>query len=259
MNFFDQIRIRMKEHGAPGTVLLIALMIASFLMHWIVPIASWPPLSMATSLWPSEFWTVLSYPLGLSNGGILALILGSMWLYGMGGIVERDMSTTRFLKGAIAFTLLCGLSFWLGSKLAGIPATLSGFWLLLSAVTVAWGSRYPTSMAMFMFFIPIQARWLAWISVLLVFFGTVPQLALFSAAPLAVVWLFASSRLPVPYSGGLAEKRRSATKTRSGMIASTEFLADVRKREQEREERERLRKLFESGMIDNEGDEGKPR
>jgi hypothetical protein len=62
-------------------------------------------------------------------------------------------------------------------------------------------------------------------------------------------YLFASGRIPwLPYAGPSTKYKPS----KAQRAREQTFFDDVRKREQERTERERLRKLFESSFDDND-------
>lgn len=198
-------------------------------------------------------WTFLSYPL-FPAGGLLAVLLGGWWLWGIGGIVERELGSLRYLAMIVLVTVLAPIFMWLGSMAMKLDGTLAGYWMILPTVTVAWATRHPSDNVLFMLMLPIQARWIGLISVLFVFFGSPPQLAPFAVCPLALVWAFADNRLPISYGSSAARK---GARSRSGPIDDS-FLSDVYHREKEREERERLRKLFEGGLIDNE-DKGPPK
>lgn len=194
-------------------------------------------------------WTFLTYPL-FPAGGLLAVLLGGWWLWGIGGAVEKEIGWLRYLSMVLAVTILAPLFMWLGAAITRSDGTLAGYWMILPTVTVAWATRHPSDNVLFMLMLPIQGRWIGWISVLFVFFGSPPQLAPFAVIPLALVWAFADGRLPISFR---PTQSRAGARSRSGLPIDDNFLSDVYRREKEREERERLRKLFEDGMVDNDG------
>lgn len=237
----------------PVTFALILLLAVSFITFWSMRSAPMGfDLIFSTRNPLNAPWTFLTYPL-FPAGGLLAVLLGGWWLWGIGGIVEREMGSLRYLALIVLVTLLAPICMWLGSMAMKLDGTLAGYWMILPTVTVAWATRHPGENVLFMLMLPIQARWIGWISVLFVFFGSPPQLAPFAVIPLALVWALADGRLPIPYR---ATPKREGARSRSGLPIDDAFLSDVYRREREREERERLRKLFEDGLIDNE-DKGK--
>ncbi len=234
------------------SVSFIALIVASFLIGWgtqkdIASLIAFNTETAATKPW--QLFTYLLVP----SYDLIGLLFASFWMWNIGTAIERDHHSPRFLSILALYTVLAALCLWLGSAITGISGVLVGAWGILSCVTVLWGTRYPNLTTLFMFVIPIKAKWLALLSVGLVFFGSNPALAIFAALPLILAALFARDQLPIKYGARTSSAKRS-TKTRSGMSTSPEFVADVRKREQERADRERLRKMFEDGMIDNEKD-----
>ena len=75
-----------------------------------------------------------------------------------------------------------------------------------------------------------------------------PPAAIAMLLPLGLAWLFASDRLPIGYrsgSGGGGSRRQRFTVVRGAKEYDDGYFEDVKAREIEREERERLRKLFE--------------
>src|SRR2546421_141626 len=115
-----------------------------------------------------------------------------------------------------------------------------------SAFSVMWGRENPTATILLMFIIPISGKWMAWLSAALVFFQTQPpQLAPFAALPLLLAYLFAANKLPVSYS---RHDRRYTAPAKKTERYDRKYYEEVRRREQDRNERERLRKLFESSV-----------
>ncbi len=234
------------------SVTLIGLIVILFLLGWGIQRDISSLLAFNTLTSAAKPWQILTYVF-VPSYDLIGVLFASFWMWNIGTVVERDQGSPRFAAILGIYTVLAALCLWLGSAITGIPGVLVGAWGILSCVTVLWGTRYPNMTTLFMFVIPIKAKWLALLSVALVFFGSHPALAVFAALPLILAALFARDQLPIKYGSGPSSAKR-VNKTRSGMPTSPEFIADVRKREQERADRERLRKLFEDGMIDNEKD-----
>lgn len=240
---------------SPGTTLIVALVAAGFLMSFLTSGRLAEPLVFEPAGALARPWTFVSYVLAYSPFGFLAAFFIGLWLWGLGQVVESDLGTPRFLGFFFGITALGAIAFFLGSVATGLTATLSGAWIPTAAVTVAWGTRYPNLPVRFMFVLPLTGRWLAWIAAALVFFGTGnPLLALFSAIPLVLAWAFAADKLPfLPYSARFGRSGRSRRERQREQLEHERYLENVRKREQERREKERLRKLLESSIDDSDG------
>ena len=196
---------------------------------------------------PMEVWRWLTWPIATGAMGPLGILFGCLWLWSMGGVVERELGSMKFGLFVLSVTLLSAAMAVLGGAIVGIAPLLAGLWVMLVAVTIAWGTRYPTMPVTFMFVLPLQGKWLAWISVALLVFAMDYRLAPFLAVPLALAYLFAADKLPIRYSA-----RPVATgPTKRQIEREGRYFDDVKRRETEREEKERLRRLFERSLIED--------
>jgi len=108
--------------------------------------------------------------------------------------------------------------------------------------------------------IPLSGKWLGWVTVattiLLAGFGN-PLLGVVCALHLPVAFAFASNRIPAfTYNRGASTSFAKAKMGDRANLKKSEkmdpkYYDEVKKREKEREERERLRKLFESSIQDD--------
>ncbi len=199
---------------------------------------------------PSEVWRWLAWPIATGAMGPLGILFGCLWLWSMGGVVERELGSPRFGLFLLAVTLLSAAMVVMGGAIVGIAPMLAGLWVLLVAVTVAWGTRYPAMPVTFMFVLPLKGKWLAWISVALLVFAMDYRLAPFMAVPLALTYLFAADKLPVRYSA----RPVSMGPSKRQIEREGRYFDDVKRRETEREEKERLRRLFERSLIEDPDD-----
>lgn len=256
MSVFSDFQSSARRLGAPVCVGLVIAMILTFLVQAFT--ASQFPTSdfvFNTAFGFSKPWTLLTYPfvtVGSASNGLLGLVFASLWLWGIGSALEREMKSIRFAIAWVAFSVMSALFLFAGAKIFDIAAPLYGAWSVLATITVMWGTRNPDQTVMLMFIIPIKGKWLAWLAGLLAFFGTVLQLGVFAALPCIVAYFFAADKLPIRFAGGSSRssKKGSASVRGAGMY-SKEYFEEVQKREKEREEKERLRKLFERSLIED--------
>lgn len=196
-------------------------------------------------------WTLFTYPLSSAGDGrdaIFFLIL-CWWFYMVGSSLETTLKPRGILLAFGAFAVLGSLSIWLGSLVMPGALTLVGPSLPVAAMTVLWGARFKTSIVQLMLVIPIQGRWIALLTALLVLFGYgsgAPLMGLFACVPLALAWAWGDNRLPFfPFDPVTAKPKLS----KAQVEAEERFLREVKERELHRrrreKENERLRKLFE--------------
>jgi len=239
----------------PATFAFIGLMAVGFLLSWL-PSTREPVMQLAAL--PSNAplpWQFLTYPLFIGNAGsaLLGLVFGAYWLLMIGQTFEGSVGSRAMAALLVGFTAIAGAMFWLGSLVAGSPGLLFGPYLTISYLTILWAARNPEQSILFMMFIPLKAKYLALLTAALVLFGYgagAPVVGVALVLPMAAMWFFSRQLFgflsPSP-SGGRTrrEKAKEEREFRS-------YMDDVRTREQERMERERLRKLFEDSVSDDD-------
>ncbi len=176
-------------------------------------------------------WTLITYP--LLNPDPFSLIFGLLWLWFIGGTLERTWgSTLYFILTALA-TILTGMAmsvvacFFLGGDFR-----IFDLWLPLVAITWAWSGVYPEREMLFFGIVPIKAQWLAWINAAFIFFQymRIHWLMGFAAiSGILVVYLFRGKTLGYglrfwawnhgfPLRGWYQKKRHEAKKKRFRII-----------------------------------------
>lgn len=247
-----------RRSRAPATLAIIIASLAIFVLSWFMHGKLLEPLTFWTD-WKRP-WGILTYPFANSGDGtgLFWFLIELYWLWWVGTSAEQDLGTPKFLGFFFAMTALAGLFIWAGLKIVHPEAigALGGLSLPVAALTVAWGTRHPHENILLFAIIPIPGWILAWLTVALVLFGMgsefqAPLMGLFACLHLGLAYLFASNKLPaVTYSKGV-----SFTKPQGPLKAAErqdkKYYEDVKRREQERAERERLRKLFESSIDDD--------
>ncbi|HEY0866563.1 MAG TPA: rhomboid family intramembrane serine protease [Fimbriimonas sp.] len=253
MAFVDDARSWARRQGAPITIGVIAALVAAFLLSWFT---SGQPFGLL-ALIPERLlpWTLLTYPLAHTGDGtgLIWFLFLLLWLYWVGASVEQELGPRKYALAWLAMILIPAVVLGLGSLAFGRPVTLYGAHLPLSGLTVAWGVRNSGSIIRLYGIIPLSGRILAILTVVLVFFGygtMSPLIGVLAVAHLALAWLFGMNRLPgFSYSRPVEVYKPS----KAQLEKEARFRDEVRQREKERLERERLRRLFEkSGLDDKE-------
>jgi membrane associated rhomboid family serine protease len=192
----------------------------------------------------------------------LSLLFHAYWLYSFGGMLERSWGSRNFLALFFAFAAIGVLVFIPASLLLGKSVTWGGLDLVLAAVTVAWAALDPELDICF-WFIPMKAKTLAALFVLLVFFSVGlsyrdPVLAFFTLAAPAAAWYYVRKmprlNLGSPFGGQRAPRREPLLREpllREDPPRERVTRRNPLRRRQEQQEIERLRKLLGE---DDDGD-----
>lgn len=250
MNPIREFISNAKRSGAPATTAIVAGIAICFLASFFnVGQQVFSALAFSASGALAQPWTFLSYPLAYPATNLIGALFLCLWIWGIGGSVERTLRTQRYVSFWIIMTLLGSVFVFAGSKIMAIEGFLFGAAIPTAATTVVWGVRNPNVEVRLMFVLPITGRWLAWLSAALVFFGTQPQLAPFAALPLLFAYLFAADKLSfLPFSSGRLTKAEAKRESRRVF----EVIDNAIDRQKSRAEREKLRRLFENSGIKDE-------
>ncbi|HVT10765.1 MAG TPA: hypothetical protein VHE55_00745 [Fimbriimonadaceae bacterium] len=245
------------KQAAPATIAILALMIASSIYWWSVHQKGIEGL-MITSEWTSSPWQLVTYSFAyepLSNAlSLMFFTVLLVWVFYAGSSVEREIGPGRFAALWFATGAIPALLIGLYATVAGIHFGFGGPFLAADGITVAWCARNANSSVYLYGVLPIAGKWLAVLSAVGIFFlygAGQPVFGVLAAAPLILPWLYASNRLPgITYRGEpRAASEKQNLKRHERM--DNKYFEDVRRREQERAEREKLRKLFEDSMKDD--------
>jgi membrane associated rhomboid family serine protease len=134
-------------------------------------------------------WTLLTYP--LVSLEIIGMLLYGLWIYFIGSALERAWGTFNYAIFFIAVTLISGLSMEIGALLLHTGNIVNN-WLPLTGVTLAFCLLMPYE-TIILFIFPIQARWLGWLEMAIVFFtyaARSPLLGFFALAGCGVAWVW---------------------------------------------------------------------
>jgi len=176
----------------PATWAVIAANALTVVVAFVGGGALWWPLVFHTSTWTATPWSPLTYPL-VGAGGILWVLLGGFMLWLFGGSLERSWGLRGYLVFLALVSAATALGLWVGSFLTGRGAFLAGLGMPLAAAVVAWAAINPRERLLLYCVIPIEARWLAIGSLILVFFSFPFPLGLFALAGGGAGWWYVRS------------------------------------------------------------------
>jgi membrane associated rhomboid family serine protease len=155
------------QSGFPLTIAIIAFnFLTMALTAFRVPVAPYLALSIPDTL--MRPWTLWSYP--LVSLDVIGMLFYGIWLFFVGGSLERGWGTRFYGIFFALMTVISALGLIAGSFLLHVPVVVNN-WLPIAALTLAWCLLNPNEEVRFYFFIPIQAKWLALLEVVIIFFS----------------------------------------------------------------------------------------
>jgi hypothetical protein len=201
-------------------------------------------------------WSFLTYPwaqMPFTDGlSLIFFVFLMMWMFMCGNFVEHEMGSARYAAFWFVSTALIAIFLWAGMHLLNANAVFGGAYLPVSAVTMLWCARNQTTTIMLYGIIPLTGKWLAIVDlviILLLYGNGNPLLGAIACVPLVLAYLYGLEKFPgLSYRG--VPKAVHATRAQSRY--KEEYFDEVKDRERERQERERLRKLFEGSLNDDE-------
>ena len=163
----------MRRSQIPVTLSLIAVCALLFLIDFFSRhmLALSPYFDFKTPfLTPLALISMFAYP--LLNPDFLTVVFASLWLFWVGGSLERSWGSARFALFFFGITAASGIGVYFGSLLMHEEGSFlrGGLWLPVTSLTVAWATINPLQTVMLYGIVPIQARWIALFEVGVIYF-----------------------------------------------------------------------------------------
>lgn len=160
----------------PLTKLILLLWVLSFLLVILTsrpgqpsPLFFW--LRFDPQVVPQLFTGLVTYPL-LIGIDIFSLLLTGLVFFWFGGSLERSWGWRRLLLFLLIANAAAALVWEAGVLLlARSPVPVAGPWFMLSSVVVAWAWLNPEETILLWFVLPLKAKWIGWLDILLLYFG----------------------------------------------------------------------------------------
>ena len=218
----NRIRYRLAREGCPATLCLLLATAVLFVIGSLLPaadrlIANW--IAFDSSHWFRAPWSLVTG--SLISGGALMLLCNAIWIWFVGGTLERSLGTRTFVGLWCAISAVTGLALYLGFLCTHQSAPLF-MMVVLDALTVSWAMLNWGQLVLFMGMLPLRAQTLALIGVIwtLIFYQL--PLGLFALAGCLLAWGFVEwRRRRRRYQGVIdvrpASRRRSAGEA-SGLV-----------------------------------------
>ena len=188
MNFIDRLERRFPRFGIPDLMkYVIALNIAGFLISIVSPVFYYKYLALDVyAIVHGQIWRVFTfvlYPSGAGGGSLFAgLLMFAIWMYvyySIGMSLERIWGTFRFnlfYFGGIVFVILVTFAtYFIMVAVGGIPPQQLSTHLSMSATLdhlnsslfLAYALMFPNAQFLVYFVVPVKAKWLAVVWLLL--------------------------------------------------------------------------------------------
>lgn len=226
--------LRLKQTRAPFSTGVLAVLVASFLLS---ALKVFDPFTLVLT---APDWRVLTYWLVVpaTPSGIITLVFSALMLLSGGGQLEQDGGTQQTALVFGVGIIVTAVGFLIGSAIT--PGVLIGPWPPIIGLLVAWAMRRPTASLMILGLFPVAAGTVAIIAPLVAAGSVAMSLP---AAIGAICGLYGLYFWQARFA-----KVRGAPKlnrpTKSEKARDEAYFDRVRQREKEREEREKLAKLF---------------
>lgn len=242
-----QLLTSLRRTGAPLTFSLLALEVATFMLFFLASGGSEDALHKALAFTPdtvaSQPWTVITYAFTWPGGSVWLALFVFLGLYYFASVLERGMGTRTFAALVVCLTATSSLAVWVGAAALRADITLSSAALPTAALIVSWATRYPESVVMLWFVIPMKAKWLGWFTAVvtaLAYGWGNPALSVFLVVPLAIAHFWVRGGVSLPSVGASGSKRDG------------DRLSAWERRRKEEAEKLRLKELFERSYRENE-------
>ncbi len=173
----------------PVTKAVLLLMVVSFLGQFLTRgmLTGWLAFDPRS---PWALIALITYPLSLGPD-IISLLINGYVFFMFAGSLERSWGTRRFVIFLLLANLAALVVWELGILLVfRTLAPVFGPWFMLSSVVVAWAWLNHEQTILFFFVLPMQAKWLAWITIVMLFFG-IPMLYQISGPEIFLLGFFA--------------------------------------------------------------------
>jgi hypothetical protein len=250
----DKFRSWSRQQGAPVTIGLLISLVVAAVGFWLTQGRGTDTFILGAGS-HTKPWTFLTYAwtaLPISDPiNIIFFAFLIVWMFWIGGSLERQMGSVNFAITWFGLVLLSGVIMWAGALLMNSPFVLAGPYLPEAALSMIWCARNPSMQVMMMGLIPMSAKVLAIalaLMTLLTYGAMAPLMGAIALVPLAIGWAYGIGKIPQ-----IGVRRSTvAHATRAQTRYGDAYYDDVKKREQERDERERLRKLFEGSLGDED-------
>ena len=110
-----------------------------------------------------ELWRIVTFAFVPGTSGIFWLLISMYFYYWIGSTLENQWGTARFNLYYFSGILLTVLGALLASVISGHSVTVAGSEYINLSMFLAFACLFPDARVLFMFFIPVKMKWLAYL------------------------------------------------------------------------------------------------
>jgi membrane associated rhomboid family serine protease len=158
----------------PITKAILLLMVVTFLVNISTNGLLGGLMAYIPFRFPNGLTGLFTYPFVI--GSIITLLISGYMMYMFGGSLERSWGRRLYFVFLTSATATAALVWTVGASLFGGNPTITGPWLMVSAVIVAWAWLNPEETILLWFVLPIKAKWIGWLTIVILYF-TFPRVA----------------------------------------------------------------------------------
>jgi membrane associated rhomboid family serine protease len=188
------LRRALQRDGCPATVCLLAASLLIFVLQSLTRdlsfgLHTW--LAFQAGDWFTRPWKLVTGSLFYTD--IWSAILGALWLWFIGGTLERSFGTRTLVALWAGISVVTALGLELGLVVTKLSAPLY-LTVVLSALTVVWGALNRRASVLLMGILPLAGITMAWLSAIFVVIWYGWPIGVFALTGCVAGWLFVWQR-----------------------------------------------------------------
>ena len=110
-----------------------------------------------------ELWRIVTYVFVPGSSNLFMLLISLYFYYWIGSTLERQWGTPKFTLYYISGVLLTAVGVLVASLISGQNYVVSGSAYVNLSMFFAFAMLFPDTTVLFMFFLPVKMKWLAYL------------------------------------------------------------------------------------------------
>jgi len=187
----------------PVTKVIVGLMAISFLAGILTRGAVNLYLVYVPFILPNMLTGLIGHPFAFGGqDDLINLLISGLMIYWFGGSLERSWGPRLYIAFLVTASAIAALVWTAGIFVFQQDpgtAVIAGPWLLVASVIVAWAWLNPEETILFWFVLPLKAKWIGWLDIVLLFF-LFPSMHHVTGPVLFILGFFALGGVGVAYA-----------------------------------------------------------
>lgn len=172
MNWLNKLERKFGRYAIPNLMTYIVILYgAGYVLNMVNPTFYAAYLSLDTqAILHGQVWRIFTFIIQPPSNNLIWLLLALYLYYFIGKQLEMTWGAFRFNLYLLAGVLFHAIAAILAYLVTGVTLYLGTTYLNMSLFLV-FAALYPDVQFMLYFFIPVKAKWLAWLDVLFFLYG----------------------------------------------------------------------------------------